>query len=100
MPSRLATEKAAQAWCTPTTEKIVMIPELAEAFANILDKVWGVLKCAYCGEPITPGTEWYLDKSGVDGAFCCELHAEAHICRIVELIDNEDSDPPGSPGGG
>lgn len=50
-----------------------------------------VPKCAYCGKPITPGDEWYLDESGADGAFCCELHAEAQICRIVELIDNEDS---------
>ena len=29
---------AAQAWCQPETENIIMIPELAEAFANILLK--------------------------------------------------------------
>jgi hypothetical protein len=28
---------AAQAWCTSSTEKIVMIPELAEAFAIIIE---------------------------------------------------------------
>ena len=36
----LARQKAAQAWCTPETEKIDVIPELAEAFAVILDEVW------------------------------------------------------------
>jgi hypothetical protein len=32
-------ELAAQAWCEPETEHIVMIPELAEAFAKIIDRV-------------------------------------------------------------
>jgi hypothetical protein len=36
----LAREKAAQAWCTPKTSHIEMIPELAEAFALILDDIW------------------------------------------------------------
>ena len=40
MASELARQKAAQAWCTPETSKIVMMPELAEAFANILDDIW------------------------------------------------------------
>lgn len=40
MTSELARQKAAQAWCTPKTEKIVMDPELALAFADILDDVW------------------------------------------------------------
>lgn len=40
MASVAAVQKAAQAWCTPSTEKIVMIPELAEAFAEILDEIW------------------------------------------------------------
>ena len=35
-----ARERAAQAWCTPETRKLTMIPELAEAFARILDEVW------------------------------------------------------------
>ena len=29
---------AAQAWCDPRTEKLVMIPELAEVFAETLDR--------------------------------------------------------------
>lgn len=37
MPSERSLQRAAQAWCRPTTEKIVMIPELAEVFAEILD---------------------------------------------------------------
>lgn len=32
--------KAAEAWCTPNTEKIMMIPELAEAFAEILQEIY------------------------------------------------------------
>lgn len=40
MASELAIQKAAQAWCTPKTEKKVMDVELAEAFAEILDDVW------------------------------------------------------------
>ena len=36
----LARQKAAQAWCAPTTENIVMIPEIAEEFAKILNEVW------------------------------------------------------------
>ena len=40
MASNLAMERAAQAWCEPATSKVVMIPELAEAFAEILDEVW------------------------------------------------------------
>ncbi|GAG88318.1 unnamed protein product [marine sediment metagenome] len=38
--SELSRQKAAQAWCTPETSGITMIPELAEAFANILDDIW------------------------------------------------------------
>lgn len=40
MSMRLSREKAAQAWCTPETEKLTMIPELTEAFAAILNDVW------------------------------------------------------------
>ena len=40
MSMELAREKAAQAWCTPETEKLSMIPELAEAFAVAIDAVW------------------------------------------------------------
>ena len=40
MATELALQKAAAAWCTPKTEKITMIPELAEAFADILDEIW------------------------------------------------------------
>jgi len=36
-PTSFAREMAARAWCAPTTEKLTMIPELAEEFARILD---------------------------------------------------------------
>ena len=35
----LAREKAAQAWCKESTKNIVMIPELAEAFAEIINEI-------------------------------------------------------------
>lgn len=38
MATQQSIEKAAQAWCKPTTEHLVMVPELAEAFAEILDE--------------------------------------------------------------
>ncbi len=41
MATGLALQRAAQAWCKPTTKNIEMIPELAEAFAEILDEIWG-----------------------------------------------------------
>ena len=37
MASELSLQKAARAWCVPETGHIGMIPELAIAFANILD---------------------------------------------------------------
>ena len=38
MASKVAREKAAQVWCTPKTSHIEMDTELAEAFAEVLDK--------------------------------------------------------------
>ena len=40
MATRISREKAAQAWCTPTTSNKEMDTELAEAFAEILDDIW------------------------------------------------------------
>ena len=40
MATELARQKAAQAWRKPTTEHFVMQPELAEAFAELLDEIW------------------------------------------------------------
>lgn len=37
-PSEYSRGVAAQAWCVPTTEKIVFMPELAEEFARIIEK--------------------------------------------------------------
>ena len=39
--TELARQRAAQAWCQPKTKGLDMIPELAEAFAEILDDIWG-----------------------------------------------------------
>ena len=38
--SNLALEYAARAWQTPETETLELQPELAKAFAAILDEVW------------------------------------------------------------
>jgi len=40
MSMQLAREKVAQAWCTPTTSHKLMDPDLAEAFAEILQDIW------------------------------------------------------------
>ena len=39
-PTNLSLQKAAQAWCKETTKHKVMDPDLAEAFAEILDEIW------------------------------------------------------------
>ena len=47
-----ARQRAAQAWCTKKTERFVMIPELVEAFAEILvEEMYAArLGCATTGE--------------------------------------------------
>ncbi len=40
MATELSRQKAAQAWCKPTTSSTEMDTNLAEAFAEILDEVW------------------------------------------------------------
>ena len=40
MSKERSLEKAAQAWCTEKTSHLTMIPELAGAFAEILEAVW------------------------------------------------------------
>ncbi len=40
--SELGRQKAAQAWCTPETEGTEMDPELAKAFARIIDEIWSL----------------------------------------------------------
>lgn len=40
MASDLALQKAAQAWCKTKTVNKTLDPDLAEAFAEILDEIW------------------------------------------------------------
>ena len=40
MATQLSIERAAQAWCKPTTENKEMDVVLCEAFAEILDEIW------------------------------------------------------------
>jgi hypothetical protein len=40
MASELSLQKAAQAWCTDANRMTPMDPDLAEAFADILDEIW------------------------------------------------------------
>ena len=40
MASDIARQLAAQAWCKPGTRRKIMDPDLCEAFAEILDKLW------------------------------------------------------------
>jgi len=41
--SKFAKQKAAQVWCKPSTEKITMIPELAEEIAKVIDEYCNAL---------------------------------------------------------
>src|SRR5688572_2265632 len=57
MPSEMALGVAARLWCEPSTERINMIPELAELFAEkvdkyheIMDLAWGVIANAGDGD--------------------------------------------------
>ena len=45
--SKFSRGVAARAWCAPTTEKIEMIPELAEEFARIIEEYRQAL--IWCG---------------------------------------------------
>ena len=45
--SNFSLEKAAQIWCLPTTKHLAMIPELAEAFANVIEEYRQAL--IWCG---------------------------------------------------
>ena len=38
MPSEIARQKAAQAWCKPKTSNRIVDPYVAEAFAEIIDE--------------------------------------------------------------
>ena len=40
MSKDLARQEAAKAWCQPKTKNIEMIPELYEAFAEIIENIW------------------------------------------------------------
>jgi len=44
MATELALQKAAQAWCKPTTEHKVIDPVLAVAFAEIIDEIMVKIK--------------------------------------------------------
>ena len=50
MTIELARQRAARAWCYPETEHLDMIPELAEAFAKIIDEIQSK---AYLGNATT-----------------------------------------------
>jgi hypothetical protein len=47
--SAVALQKAAQAWCRSTTSKKVMDPDLAEAFAEIIDEIRATREAAFKG---------------------------------------------------
>ncbi len=65
--SDLAMERAAQAWCTPETKRIIMDPTLAKAFAGILDEVWSQ---AWLGNATT-------------GELLDELRARAEVDDVI-----------------
>jgi hypothetical protein len=72
-----ALELAAQCWCDPETEKLVMIPELAEAFAKRLVKRDVLLDMAWVIIANASGGNWKLeteDWTKAAEAWCDKYH--------------------------
>ena len=91
MISELAKELAAQVWCKPQTKKIIMIPELAEAFAEILDKILSKpseVRCDYCSHIIKVGERKYCSKcaSGI------QKEMELLFEKIFKRVLNENKE--------
>jgi len=70
MASELGRHKAAQAWCTDKTSHKVMDPDLAEAFAEIIDDVLNThpfpIEIPITNEPFKRDLEALIKKNGVD----------------------------------
>lgn len=47
MATERAQQMAARCWCEPTTEKLELIPELAEVFAQRVDGYMGLIEAAW-----------------------------------------------------
>jgi hypothetical protein len=79
MASEKSLEKAAQAWCKDTTKHLVMIPELAEAFAEILDANIVIKKDSEPqSNPLPPGVE-ELVKIATEVFDTMDLHDQQFI---------------------
>lgn len=68
MSTQFARKKAAQAWCKEKTKHLTMQPELAEAFADILDEIW---QKAWLGNATT-------------GKLLAELQARAELGGYID----------------
>ncbi len=64
MATCLALQKAAQAWCTPRTERKVMDAELANAFADILDEQITISFKAGIREVV----KWIMNRAKIVGS--------------------------------
>ena len=65
MATSSSLQKAAQAWCTPTTSKKVMDPELAEAFAEIIENEKKMTKVKCPWESCTWETRGFCKKNAI-----------------------------------
>jgi hypothetical protein len=84
MVSVVSRERAAQAWCQESTKHLVMVPELAEAFAGILDAErfsCARLVCDHCRQ----GLRYNPDTNGHGKNLFQECRARA--IWDAELLD-------------
>ena len=65
MPSERALQMAARCWCEPSTEHLVMSPELATVFAKradgyigLIESAWGIIANANNGNWDETPLEW------------------------------------------
>ena len=77
MASKFALEKAAQAWTTKSTCDLAMQPELAEAFADIIDALIVRPAPSFSRENLFSAIQHYVDT--VNGKKWDELYEEREL---------------------
>lgn len=91
MATELSRQKAAQAWCKPTTQHKAMDVELAEAFSEILDEVWSKpwLGNATTGElieEIKARVDLQYRTVGLSNDQALEIVKEGQIQRAKQIL--------------
>ena len=96
IPSEHALGIAAQCWCDPATEHIVMDSELAKAFAirlddcfDLLNYGWGIIANAGHGDWETESEEWQEAAK--------TWRERYHALIGIKALPLHEDEPPGAP---